>query len=181
MIERIKQFIKDKKYYQGLYSTSDGMLNKKGETLEELFARRDEEIKERVRASYPTITYEEYMKFPTKDQCSAGENHRMDGFPHSNNRIGCVFYREGSELVLYRLIVGKEELDMAKVKLAVVSDAIALGDGAVCKQDYEIVIRAGGCEGRTIMTPTENKVIQRVIRRMNFAPIKIKNVMEKGE
>ncbi len=181
MIQRIKQLIKNIKYPYGQYSTTDGMLSNKGETLEELFARRDEETKERVRASYPTMTYEEYMEIPTKEQQSDGKHYRMDGFPHTNNEIGCVFYREGSKLVLYRLIVGKGELDMAKVKRAVVSDAIALGDGATCKQNYEIVIRAGGCEGRTIMTPTENKVIQRVIRRMNFAPIKIKNVMEKGE
>lgn len=65
--------------------------------------------------------------------------------------------------------------------MASVSNAIAIGDRAVCKQDYEMVIRANGLEGRTIMTPEENRVIQKVIRRMNFAPIKIKNVIKEEE
>lgn len=107
MIKRINQIIKNIKYHKGRYMTTDGMMNNVGESLDELFARRDREIKERITASYPTMAYEDYMKLPTRDQDLGGKCYRMSALPYPKNKIGGVFYSKESRIVLYRLVKKK--------------------------------------------------------------------------
>ena len=47
-----------------------------------------------------------------------------------------------------------------------IKNAIAIGDHATCTKDYEFVIRTSEYTLSTIMTKKENKIIQKVIRRM---------------
>lgn len=52
-----------------------------------------------------------------------------------------------------------------------ITNCIAIGDNAQVTKSFEICIRTTSLEGRTIMTPNERKVIQTVIRRMDFKKI----------
>jgi hypothetical protein len=78
------------------------MVNRKGESLGELFARRDRAIRDRIHAARPVMTYEEFMAITTDKK----ENrYRMAG---PNKDLGAVLVKDEDgtgnfELILYRL------------------------------------------------------------------------------
>ena len=96
------QLIKNWKYPAGKYKTTDNLTNKKGESPEELFKRRDTHIQARIQVGYPTLLYPLYMAIPTN-----GRIRRMQGEPKNN--IGAVYDAEANRLILYRLTQPKEE------------------------------------------------------------------------
>ena len=49
---------------------------------------------------------------------------------------------------------------------------IAIGDGAIATEPYEIVIKILGYEGHGIMTPEEYEIVSKVIHRMEFTSTK---------
>jgi len=111
MIERIKQLIKGIRHPPGKYCTVDNMENRRGESVDELFERRGIAIMERIRASYPTMIYENYMKIPVNNegQDFKGEYFRQDKYP--DDGIGMVFYCafKPIKVVLYKLIGVKDD------------------------------------------------------------------------
>ena len=99
------QWIKNLKYPAGKYKVvgvlSDQMENKKGENLKELFARRDELIREYIRAGYPEMNRSIYFTLPTN---SSNRKYRMS--VGDGDDVGAVIERKEDgnfSLKLYNL------------------------------------------------------------------------------
>jgi hypothetical protein len=45
---------------------------------------------------------------------------------------------------------------------------IAIGDGATCTKNLEIVIKINGLEGKAIITESEFRIMSSVLRRLKF-------------
>jgi len=52
--------------------------------------------------------------------------------------------------------------------LGVVRCAVAIGDGAIANEDFQLAIKVLGFEGKTQMTYDEYLVISNVLHRMEF-------------
>ena len=97
-------FIKNWRYPAGKYSVigvmSESILNKKGENLKELFARRNRLLRTYVRNSRPSMKYSEYFALPTDKKA---DKFRYDGA--IRNDVGGVIERKDGccLLTLYNL------------------------------------------------------------------------------
>jgi hypothetical protein len=107
MFKSIKEFIKCLWYYQGRYITISGFYNRPGESSNELFKRTDNDLKRRIRKSYPTMTETEYMAYPTDQNVFP---HRRD-LSEDYHGVGSILSRIPNEkgklelwVVIYRII-----------------------------------------------------------------------------
>jgi len=76
------------------------MLSKRGESLKELFDRRQKSIRAQIRTSYPIMEYSEYFALPTDNKA---EKYRYDGAVKDG--IGVVVDKsfDGAYLTLFRI------------------------------------------------------------------------------
>jgi hypothetical protein len=95
----------------GKYETIDGISSARGESLSDLFKRRNLMIKQRIERSYPIMSYVEFMTFPTKEELeNRTSSYRLKGLENGlgDYKIGIVFYPSPSnhlgELKVYRII-----------------------------------------------------------------------------
>ena len=97
------RFIRDWRYPVGRYAVigmAGTMLSKKGESLKELFDRRQKSIRAHIRNSYPVMKYSEYFALPTDNKA---ERYRYDGAVKDG--IGVVVDKsfDGTYLTLFRI------------------------------------------------------------------------------
>ncbi len=101
MLKLIKTLIRNFRYPEGIYKTVNGLVNRKGESLDQLFDRRDQYIRDQIKASYPKMSYREYMSITTDKACNI---YRIKGEPKDN--VGAVLQRKSetaSNLILYNI------------------------------------------------------------------------------
>lgn len=97
-------FLRNLIYPAGKYKVigvmSDRMINKRGESLKELFARREKMLRAYIRRSYPSMKYSEYSALPTYKEA---DRYRYDG--KIKDDIGVVLEKEtdGYHITLYNL------------------------------------------------------------------------------
>jgi len=96
----IMQWIKNLKYPAGKYTTTCGMVNRKGESLDELFARRERAIIKLIRDGRPSMPREEFMAISVN---RADDRYRLAGI---DDECGAVLQRENDnfKLTLYNLV-----------------------------------------------------------------------------
>lgn len=94
----IKRFFKNLFYPAGKYVTTDNKRSLKGENKDELFARRDKAIQDRIRSKYPIMRYEDYMKIPT----TGTSLRRFQGDPIDD--FGAVYDVEANQIKVFRLV-----------------------------------------------------------------------------
>jgi hypothetical protein len=105
MFKSIKRFIKEIRHPAEKYETISKLRNNRGESPDELMKRSDDELRIRIRMSYPTMTVSDYMAYPTD---KSRYPHRMGHLNiEENDRMGGILARipnEKGEVVMWATI-----------------------------------------------------------------------------